>query len=148
MRQDAVPNVLLNSALCPCLSPSSCRSSRRPPVFPVPSAYIGFNKFLLMSKSLKKQKDLISRLKNGEEEAFVFLVKTYNKLLFSYAVSLTNDRAMAKDIVQDVFFGIWKDRKKLNTSYSLKNFIFSLKQNLQILRNGFFLNFLNKIPKK
>ena len=82
-----------------------------------------------MFKRLKKQKDLISRLKNGEEEAFVFLVKTYDKLLFSYAVSLTNDRAMAKDIVQDVFFGIWKDRKKLNTSYSLKNFIFKVTYN-------------------
>ena len=82
-----------------------------------------------MFKRLKKQKDLISRLKNGEEEAFVFLVKTYDKLLFSYAVSLINDRAMAKDIVQDVFFGIWKDRKKLNTSYSLKNFIFKVTYN-------------------
>ena len=82
-----------------------------------------------MSKRLKKQKDLIFRLKNGEEEAFVFLVKTYEVLLFSYAVSLTNDRAMAKDIVQDVFFGIWKDRKKLNTSYSLKNFIFKIAYN-------------------
>jgi RNA polymerase sigma-70 factor (ECF subfamily) len=82
-----------------------------------------------MSKSLKKQKDLISRLKNGEEEAFVLLVKTYNKLLFSYAVSLTNDRAMAKDIVQDVFIVLWKDRKKLNTSHSLKNFIFKITYN-------------------
>jgi RNA polymerase sigma-70 factor (ECF subfamily) len=82
-----------------------------------------------MSKNLKKQNDLISCLKNGEEDAYVFLVKTYNKLLFSYAISLTNDRAMAEDIVQDVFFGIWKDRKKLNTSYSLKNFLFKITYN-------------------
>jgi len=82
-----------------------------------------------MSKKLKKQNDLIFRLKNGEDEAYVFLVKTYNKLLFSYAISLTNDRAMAQDIVQDVFFGIWKDRKKLNTSYNLKNYLFKITYN-------------------
>ena len=82
-----------------------------------------------MSKKLKKQNDLIFRLKNGEDEAYVFLVKTYNKLLFSYAISLTNDRAMAQDIVQDVFFGIWKDRKKLNTSYTLKNYLFKITYN-------------------
>ena len=82
-----------------------------------------------MSKKLKKQNDLIFRLKNGEDEAYVFLVKTYNKLLFSYAISFTNDRAMAQDIVQDVFFGIWKDRKKLNTSYNLKNYLFKITYN-------------------
>ena len=81
---------------------------------------------------------LISSLKRGEEEAFIYLVKSYNKLLFNYAISLTNDRAMAQDIVQEVFMNIWRDRKKLHESYNLNNYIYKITYN----------KFINQYHKK
>lgn len=70
--------------------------------------------------------DFITHLKNGNESAYVYLINTYHKMLLIYAISLTNDRDMAQDIVQDVFFDLWKGRKKLVPMRSFKNYIYKI----------------------
>lgn len=82
-----------------------------------------------MSSNFKNQTILIRHLKKGDEASYRYLVETYHKLLFNYAISLTNDRALAQDIIQEVFFNIWRDRKKLHESYSLKNYIYKMTYN-------------------
>ncbi|MCK0130832.1 sigma-70 family RNA polymerase sigma factor [Flavobacteriaceae bacterium F08102] len=77
-----------------------------------------------MVKQFKDSKVLISHLKEGKESAYVYLVKTYHTPLINYAVSLTNDRDMAKDIVQEVFLLIWKDRKKMGQIFALKSYLY------------------------
>jgi RNA polymerase sigma-70 factor (ECF subfamily) len=67
---------------------------------------------------------LIEQLIKGNEKAFTYLVNTYHKKLFVYALSLTNDHAMSQDIIQDVFFKTWEFRKKLNTDYSINGFLY------------------------
>ena len=67
---------------------------------------------------------LISSLKRGNEEAFNFLVDHYNKPLFGYALSLSNDNVIAQDILQNVFLKIWEKRKKINVQKSLLNYLF------------------------
>ncbi len=68
--------------------------------------------------------ELIERLKNGEEKAFIQLVDLYNRRLFGYALTLTNDRVLAQDILQNVFLRTWEKRKKLHIATSLQNFLF------------------------
>jgi len=69
--------------------------------------------------------ELIEGLKNGEEKAFIQLVDLYNRRLFGYALTLTNDRVLAQDILQNVFLRTWEKRKKLQiATSSLKNFLF------------------------
>ena len=82
-----------------------------------------------MSSNFENSIVLITHLKKGEEQAYVYLVKNYYKALFNYTISLTNDRAMAQDIVQDVFVFIWKDRKKLNKDYALKSYLYKITYN-------------------
>lgn len=69
-------------------------------------------------------KKLIERLKNGEEEAFIYLVDRYNRRLFGYAMTLTNNHAKAEDILQNVFLRTWEQRKKLHIKSSLQNYLF------------------------
>ena len=57
--------------------------------------------------------ELIERLKNGEEKAFIQLVDLYDRRLFGYALTLTNDHALAQDILQNVFLRTWEKRKNL-----------------------------------
>ncbi len=71
-----------------------------------------------------KAKDLIERLKNGEEKAFIQLVDLYDRRLFGYALTLTNDHALAQDILQNVFLCTWEKRKKLLITSSLQNYLF------------------------
>ena len=66
---------------------------------------------------------LIENLKKGEEEAFVYLMKTYHNKLCVYATGLTKDHYSAQDIVQNVFLKVWQKRHKLNADYSINNFL-------------------------
>lgn len=91
-----------------------------------------------MPSKFENSSVLISSLKRGDEEAYRYLVKTYYKLLFNYAISLTNDRAMAQDVIQEVFMNIWRDRKKLHESFNLKNYIYKITYN----------KFINQYHKK
>lgn len=68
--------------------------------------------------------ELIERLKNGEEKAFILLVDLYDRRLFGYAMTLTNDRALAQDILQNVFLRTWEKRKKLRIISSLHTYLF------------------------
>lgn len=67
---------------------------------------------------------LISALKKGEEEAYMFLLDTYHRKLHAYALSLINDFAMAQDIVQSVFLKTWQFRKKLDSKFSVQSFLY------------------------
>ncbi len=67
---------------------------------------------------------LIQSLKNGEKQAYSRLVEQYHHELCAYAHSLGRDREMAQDIVQNVFFRIWKKRHQLCTDQSCKSFLY------------------------
>ncbi len=81
---------------------------------------------------------LIDRLRNGEEKAFIYLVDWYNHRLFGYALTLTNDHALAEDILQNVFLRTWEQRKKLHITSSLQNYLFKSVYN----------EFINQYKKK
>ena len=68
--------------------------------------------------------ELVERLKNGEEQAFIQLVDLYDRRLFGYALTLTNDHALAEDILQNVFLRTWENRKNLRITSSLQNYMF------------------------
>ncbi|WP_291865538.1 sigma-70 family RNA polymerase sigma factor [Maribacter sp.] len=67
---------------------------------------------------------LIKSLKKGDEKAYTFLLQKYHRGLQAYALTLVNDQALAKDIVQNVFLKTWEFRKKLNDKFSVKNFLY------------------------
>lgn len=69
-------------------------------------------------------KEFILLLKSGDEFAFTELVNKYNKRLFAYAISLSGDYSLAKDIVQDVFIKTYEFRKRLNPEFSIAGFLY------------------------
>ena len=69
-------------------------------------------------------KEFILLLKSGDEFAFTELVNKYNKRLFAYAISLSGDYSLAKDIVQDVFIKTYEFRKRLNPEFSISGFLY------------------------
>ncbi|RNL82383.1 RNA polymerase sigma-70 factor [Sinomicrobium pectinilyticum] len=67
---------------------------------------------------------LINRLKEGDEKAYVYLIDRYNKRLYGYALSLSDNRAMAEDILQNVFLRTWENRRQLYITSSVQNYLF------------------------
>ena len=68
-----------------------------------------------MSKRLDNsrldERILISRLKQGNEDAFSALMKQYQHQVFRTAYGITLDREESMDIVQDVFFKVHQNIK-------------------------------------
>ncbi len=71
-----------------------------------------------------KDIDLITALKKGESKSYRFLVEFYHHKLCLYASGLTNDSNLAEDIVQNVFFNIWRQRDKLKDDFSVKSYLY------------------------
>lgn len=67
---------------------------------------------------------LIDHLKSGNEEAYEYLMNEYYSGLGAYALGLTKDKFKAEDIVQNVFFKVWKKRETLSEINSIKNFLY------------------------
>ncbi len=77
-----------------------------------------------MKPSYENENLLINGLKNGEEDAYSYLVESYHHKLCVYASNLIHDDSAAEDIVQNVFVTIWKKRQKLKDDFSIKNFLY------------------------
>ncbi|WP_111307282.1 RNA polymerase sigma factor [Confluentibacter sediminis] len=68
--------------------------------------------------------ELIHNLKKGDSNAYSFLVDTYHNMLCNYAYGLTNDRDLAKDVVQNVFINIWRIHLKLKDDFDVKSYLY------------------------
>ncbi|MFY9150589.1 MAG: RNA polymerase sigma-70 factor [Prolixibacteraceae bacterium] len=90
-----------------------------------------------------EEKDLIIRLKNGDQTAFELLFHFYYSGLVMYSTQFTTDRMEAEEIVQDFFVRFWQKHQQIISSDSLKGYLFSA------IKNGS-LNFLKhkKIEEK
>ena len=75
-----------------------------------------------MKREIKKE--FILLLKSGDESAFTELINKYNRRLFAYAIRLSGDYSLAKDIVQDVFLKTYEFRKRLNPEFSIEGFLY------------------------
>jgi len=68
--------------------------------------------------------DIIGRIKKGDAEEFELLFRSSYFSLVRYAKRLIKDHDTSEEIVQDLFFRLWKDREKLNIESSLNGYLF------------------------
>jgi RNA polymerase sigma-70 factor (ECF subfamily) len=66
-----------------------------------------------------------SGLKTGNQELFKSLFQTYYGSLVKYSTSLTGDHEAARELVQDLFMGLWEKRRTLLITGSVKSYLFS-----------------------
>ena len=66
---------------------------------------------------------------NLNGDSFENLFKSYFGDLVRFVCGYVSDVEVAKDIVHDVFFMLLKNRKRLDTSYSLKAYLFTFSKN-------------------
>jgi RNA polymerase sigma-70 factor, ECF subfamily len=68
--------------------------------------------------------DITGRIRNGDVGQFESLFRSSYVSLVRYAKTLIKDHDTAEEIVQDLFYRIWKDREKLNIESSLNGYLF------------------------
>ena len=68
-------------------------------------------------------KSLIAALKEDDRSAINSIFLRYHAMLCRVSFRIVNDREEAKDVVQDVFIKLWRNRKEINISYSLEAYL-------------------------
>ena len=70
-----------------------------------------------------RDSEIIRRIKKGDVQQFESLFRSSYVSLVKYAKSLIKDHDTAEEIVQDLFFRLWKDKEKLNIESSLNGYL-------------------------
>ena len=67
-------------------------------------------------------------LNNGDRSAFRIIYSRYYQPLFIFAQKFVNEE-LAKDFVQDCFYELWRNRKKIQITTSLSAYLFTIIKN-------------------
>ena len=74
-------------------------------------------------------KNTAQKIKNGDINAFEQVFRELYSPLAGYANKIINDNDKAEEIVQEVFYVIWKNRESLTISSSIKSYLYKSVQN-------------------
>lgn len=70
------------------------------------------------------EKMIWDEFKRGNNQALIHIYSAYFSILFNYALQFCNDRELVKDMIQDLFVYLYKTRKSINSTTSIKFYLF------------------------
>lgn len=93
-----------------------------------------------MRSSNQNESKLWKNFREGSDRAFFDLYDQYVDILFSFGMQFCNDKETVKDCIQDLFIDLYRYRKRLSDTDSIKFYLFrSLRRKLhkEISKNQF-----------
>ncbi|MBL7697463.1 MAG: sigma-70 family RNA polymerase sigma factor [Chitinophagaceae bacterium] len=84
------------------------------------------------TENLNNERDLLSRIANGDEQAFRRLTYLYSERVFFHALTFVKSWHRAEELVQDVFLRVWQKREKLQQVEDWNKYLFTLTRNCLI----------------
>lgn len=81
------------------------------------------------SKAKLSDRQLANQIKKGQTHAFDQLFERYSQRLYRFSKSLLKNHEDSEEVVQEVFFRIWKKRDELDERKSFQSFLFSIAYN-------------------
>ncbi len=76
------------------------------------------------------ERELVTKLKAGDFDAFEELLLKYEKPIFNYAYRLTYKKADAEDLTQETFLRLYDKRKTLDPEKGAKNWLYAVATNI------------------
>lgn len=83
----------------------------------------------MYSDSINNEKELLALIAVGDEAAFRDLFNFYQPRLYTAALRMTGDSALAKDIYQDIFLKVWLNRATLAGMENFPGWLFTVTRN-------------------
>ena len=68
--------------------------------------------------------ELWNSFRQGDEKAFSELYQRFASVLYNYGYHLNPDAALVQDAMQDLFSDLWRTRKNLSATTSVKYYLF------------------------
>lgn len=100
-----------------------------------------------------REKLLLSRLKNGQSEAFDELYHMYSPRIYNFAYSTLFNKSLAEDITQSCFVKVWERREELDVSKCFSSYLYTIAKNLvyreserQVLEARYFESVRKPVP--
>jgi RNA polymerase sigma-70 factor (family 1) len=78
----------------------------------------------------KDFRDLVIRIKTSDHEAFEKIFNHFHQTIYQFLLYKIKDADTAEDLLQEVFLKIWKGRTALDENQSLKNYLYTIADNL------------------
>lgn len=79
-----------------------------------------------------KEKELISEVKNGNQQAFAKLIDLHKSLVFNTAMGFVHDKTTVDDITQDVFIRVWKAINDFRGESKFSTWLYRITVNISI----------------
>ena len=74
--------------------------------------------------------DIITRCRQGDRDAFRWVVRTHQRMLFSLGLKMLCDEEEAKDLVQDTFVRVWQHLEDYDPKRSLSTWLYVIASRL------------------
>jgi len=76
--------------------------------------------------------ELMRQIKEDNLSAFDLIYRKYSKGIYKFSISILKNSEEAEDLVQHVFFCLWKNRHKVEKNSLLKYYLFTITYNSAI----------------
>jgi RNA polymerase sigma-70 factor (ECF subfamily) len=70
-----------------------------------------------------------TKIKEGDVKAFERIFRRYYSPLYLYAFSITGQKEASEEIVQDMFYFIWKEKENIQILRSVKSYLYKSVKN-------------------
>ncbi len=74
----------------------------------------------------RNDKEVLVRLKSGDETAFEYLYWKYNSYVYNFIHSIIYDSSLTEDLTQNVFLKIWEKRTSIDPEQGFSNYLFTI----------------------
>ena len=79
--------------------------------------------------SAPDERELLSLLKQGNEQAFEKIYNSYSPRLFGNIFRMVKSESTAEEILQDTFLKIWHNRASIDLDKSFRSYLFRIAEN-------------------
>lgn len=79
---------------------------------------------------MQTESDIIKQCKDGNREAFRWVVQQHQRLVFSLALKMLADEEEAKDVVQETFIRVWQRIGDYNPQKSFTTWLYTIASRL------------------
>jgi len=76
------------------------------------------------------ERELVLKLKDGDQHAFTKLMETYKRLLAKRILRILKSSEDTEEVLQELFIRMWLHRHKINEDLPLKAYLFHIGENL------------------
>lgn len=74
----------------------------------------------------EKDEILAGYLIKDNHEAFTELYVRYHDKLYNFCYKFIHSKEETEDIIQEIFFKLWTNRKEINTSLSFSSYLYTI----------------------